>query len=109
MSPLQPCGTRAAYARHLYYGEEPCAECRRANADYSMAHPGNRVVAARARNVVRDRHRAEFDALLSAERRRSPSQPPTATYMSAKYELARIYDAEYRAVLADLLDKEAAS
>ena len=27
---LQPCGTRAAYKRHLRRGEEPCRECREA-------------------------------------------------------------------------------
>lgn len=25
---LKPCGTPAAYKRHLYYDEEPCAACR---------------------------------------------------------------------------------
>lgn len=29
---LQPCGTPAAYVRHLDHGEEPRAECRAANA-----------------------------------------------------------------------------
>jgi hypothetical protein len=33
--PVQPCGTLAAYRRHLDKGEEPCAECRAANAEYS--------------------------------------------------------------------------
>lgn len=28
---LQPCGTRAAYARHLYNDEDPCAACKSAN------------------------------------------------------------------------------
>lgn len=28
---LQPCGTRAAYARHLYNKEEPCGPCKAAN------------------------------------------------------------------------------
>lgn len=28
---LAPCGTVAAYRRHLRHGEEPCAECRAAN------------------------------------------------------------------------------
>lgn len=27
---LQPCGTPAAFQRHKYKGEKPCAECRRA-------------------------------------------------------------------------------
>ena len=28
---LQPCGTRAAYARHLYNKEDPCDACKAAN------------------------------------------------------------------------------
>lgn len=32
--PLKPCGTQAAYLRHLRAGEKACAECRAANADY---------------------------------------------------------------------------
>jgi hypothetical protein len=27
----QPCGTAAAYKRHIYHGEEPCEACREAN------------------------------------------------------------------------------
>ncbi|MCP2339217.1 hypothetical protein [Actinomadura rupiterrae] len=26
-APLKPCGTVAAYSRHLYHGEDPCREC----------------------------------------------------------------------------------
>lgn len=33
MTDLQPCGTAAAYRRHLRAGEETCADCRRAHAD----------------------------------------------------------------------------
>lgn len=28
---LQPCGTRAAYARHRYNNEEPCDACKASN------------------------------------------------------------------------------
>ena len=31
-APLMPCGTRAAYVRHLRYGEDPCGACGAANA-----------------------------------------------------------------------------
>jgi hypothetical protein len=31
---LQPCGTHAAYARHVKAGEEPCEPCREARAAY---------------------------------------------------------------------------
>lgn len=32
--PTQPCGTVAAYKRHLRNDEEPCDACRAANSDY---------------------------------------------------------------------------
>ncbi len=31
-SDKKPCGTEAAYRRHLYHGESPCRECRLAQA-----------------------------------------------------------------------------
>jgi hypothetical protein len=36
---LQPCGTRAAYARHLYKGEEPCDACKAANVIRANSSP----------------------------------------------------------------------
>lgn len=36
--PLQPCGTKAAYARHIKAREQPCADCRRANAEFSRTY-----------------------------------------------------------------------
>lgn len=32
---LLPCGTNAAYGRHLHKGEKPCPECTQAHADYT--------------------------------------------------------------------------
>jgi hypothetical protein len=37
MSGLQPCGTVAAYKRHLYNQQEPCRACRTANHAYERA------------------------------------------------------------------------
>lgn len=31
---LKPCGTAAAYQRHLYHGEPPCQACRKAASAY---------------------------------------------------------------------------
>ena len=31
---LKPCGTRAAYVRHLSYGQKPCDLCTAANRAY---------------------------------------------------------------------------
>lgn len=40
---LKPCGTRAAYVRHLSYGQAPCDLCTRANRAYETArHPRSR-------------------------------------------------------------------
>jgi hypothetical protein len=47
--PVAPCGTRAAYARHLYRGEKACAECLAANA------AATRVVKERHRRAKRER------------------------------------------------------
>jgi len=47
---LQPCGTPAAYRRHLYHGEEPCQQCRDAHNDRTREHGGIRI-----RNRARQR------------------------------------------------------
>jgi hypothetical protein len=36
---LRPCGTRAAYQRHLYNKEEPCEACKAANVVRVMSAP----------------------------------------------------------------------
>lgn len=36
---LRPCGTVAAYVRHLRHGEEPCDDCRKANNDAQNSNP----------------------------------------------------------------------
>lgn len=37
---LKPCGTAAAYHRHLYHGEEPCAPCTEAWRLYNLSRRG---------------------------------------------------------------------
>lgn len=37
---LKPCGTVAAHARHLRYGEKPCDACREAQRLYRLARRG---------------------------------------------------------------------
>lgn len=37
---LKPCGTPAAYNRHLAHGEEACEDCKRAMAEYRAAKRG---------------------------------------------------------------------
>lgn len=38
---LRPCGTVAAYSRHLRRGEEPCQPCRTANTAYQREYKAN--------------------------------------------------------------------
>ena len=38
---LQPCGTYAAYRRHLAYGQDPCALCRQARARQKREQAAN--------------------------------------------------------------------
>jgi hypothetical protein len=51
MRDLKPCGTIAAYRRHLRHGEPPCESCleaqRRANADERSHHAGTQAAAER--------------------------------------------------------------
>lgn len=62
----KPCGTTAAYQRHLRNGEEPCAECRRAWRKYHAEH--------RAKNPDRREreyaYNAAYDRALPSTRRR---------------------------------------
>ena len=39
---VAPCGTPAAYRRHLRHGENPCPACRRANRDAKRAQADQR-------------------------------------------------------------------
>ena len=52
---LQPCGTRAAYARHLYNHEDPCEACKAAN-----------VIRANSAPTGGKRYEMEADAALEA-------------------------------------------
>lgn len=56
---LQPCGTRAAYLRHLDRGELACDPCRAANAEHRRGHYSG----------TRERHQAYQAARRSAARR----------------------------------------
>jgi len=49
----QPCGTYAAYRRHLYYGEPVCLPCRKAN-----ARRATEEYRAKAKPTARRRRRA---------------------------------------------------
>lgn len=43
MRTRQPCGTRAAYRRHLNAGEQPCDACIEANTIWQQGHEDRRT------------------------------------------------------------------
>jgi len=63
---LQPCGTHAAYQRHVRAKETPCGACRAANVVYVGVRRRPRQAALR---LLAERHAVEFKALLEAARR----------------------------------------
>jgi hypothetical protein len=53
---LKPCGTPAAYARHLYHDEPPCESCRAAHSAHKTESNSERSrfrAAARQRALTR--------------------------------------------------------
>lgn len=72
---LKPCGTVAAYQRHLARGETPCPACARERREYARQRPRSAYV----RRTDRARQRAlkrlaqmfpaQFDELFAEERR----------------------------------------
>lgn len=98
--PLQPHGTTGAYQRHRKRGEEPCDDCRAAQATYMRELRRNPNVreADRAQakaykaaeSRLRERHRAEFDALYAEElaavdRRATERHPAWLTALAAAW------------------------
>lgn len=82
---LQPCGTYAAYQRHVKAGESPCVGCRQASAEYRRTYRERRMPGdgrAVRRQYARDRalrrlaarHHAELDTLVAEELRRSEAE-----------------------------------
>ncbi|HEY9411767.1 MAG TPA: hypothetical protein VIP77_19465 [Jiangellaceae bacterium] len=67
---LKPCGTVAAYQRHINRRETPCDSCKRAKRDYVNARPDTRA-RGRARSAALEalarRHGSEFLDLLDVE------------------------------------------
>lgn len=77
MRALKPCGTPAAYTRHLRKGEEPCEPCRTANSNriagyYASPETGKAMkernkAYQRALGRLAKRHRSEFKELYAEE------------------------------------------
>lgn len=67
--PLKPCGTDAAYQRHLRHGEQPCTACREASFALRRVAAGPERAAryaarGRARRAVAVRYPDEYRQLL---------------------------------------------
>jgi acyl-CoA reductase-like NAD-dependent aldehyde dehydrogenase len=65
-SPVQPCGTEAAFKRHKRHGEKIDAACRAAHAKELKKLRAEREARVQATEALINRHRREFDALLAA-------------------------------------------
>ena len=65
---LQPCGTHAAYQRHVRAKEKPCDACSAENAVYVKVRRDARQAALR---LLAKRHPVEFATLLEAARRKA--------------------------------------
>lgn len=64
--PTMPCGTPAAYARHLRKGEQPCDPCRLAQNAYTRSQPGRQAAQKRrfrAIQILIGRHQDEYDEI----------------------------------------------
>jgi hypothetical protein len=65
---LQPCGSHAAYQRHVRAKEKPCVACSAENAVYVKVRRDARQAALR---LLAKRHPVEFATLLEAARRKA--------------------------------------
>ena len=65
---LQPCGTHAAYQRHVRAKEDACDACSAENAVYVKVRRDARQAALR---LLAKRHPVEFATLLEAARRKA--------------------------------------
>lgn len=61
---LKPCGTVAAYHRHLRHNETPCDACRQARSEYHRAHyePSPLVLQPCGTRAGNERHRRRGEA-----------------------------------------------
>lgn len=112
---LKPCGTEAAYRRHLDHDEEPCQDCKRAAAEARDSRRDKKKAASRQNATMHD-----LAAPLFAQRRAPvdvPNLDPreeqfrmysllwTAVEQAAPRECAAIVK-ELRGLLADMTDAQ---
>jgi hypothetical protein len=99
---LMPCGTRAAYQRHLRHDEPACDACRDAMNAYSKPRIRAR---SRAQSRLVEIKRPEFKELLADERARRGGIYQAA-WNRARVRLALNHDDLFRPLLAEELAKE---
>lgn len=88
---LQPCGTHAAYVRHLRHGEVPCEACTKAN----RANPSTRAQRAALAALV-GIYREQYRELYAAHRATNSTRG--AAQVRARSELTYRYPEVYRAL-----------
>lgn len=101
MTTLQPCGTNAAYQRHIDRGEATCEPCRKAHNERPSQARGRRIynaAAGIARRALREAHPDEYRALLADERAQDPVATYTTAYGRAERQLIKRHPTEYRAI-----------
>lgn len=91
MRTLQPCGTVAAYQRHVRR-KEKCNLCRAAEADRQRTYND-------ARRLLRERFPDEFAALRAQECRGATG------WLRAMSALTRSRSERYRAILAEIREE----
>ena len=92
----QPCGTKAAYQRHVYHGEDPCLPCTQANRRSIAEH---RAKAARAITEYRAEAKREG-------RRRARAAAPTGWQPGFVVDVSGLLD--YCEAIEPEWDREAA-
>ncbi len=108
---LRPCGTHAAYRRHLNRGEEPCEPCRQANAaDDRKARAAARAAAAR-QPKPQPQHGTERAYRAHRRAGETPCPPCKAahTERSRAYAAAAADRAAYLATLSSVTATAAAA
>lgn len=123
MSALKPCGSWAAYVRHIRHGEKACEACLEANRDRTTnivnGPDGARVL---GRNRARQRalralaqlHPDVFEVLCAEELRAERLNPNASgaardtarTRQRAFWELSRLCAADYARLLAAEYERE---
>lgn len=97
---LAPCGTAAAYVRHLYRDEPVDEACRKANAAAKRGQ-GHTRVRDRARTALVHRYPDEYAELVASR----PGDP--RRWDKARADLARRHEHEFRRLMTDEFAKQA--